>query len=49
MFSNIILGFTVLLFVIPFTYILVADFIDAATRIIKFTKPYVTLLISKLT
>ena len=48
MFSNIILGFIISLFVIPFTYIIVADLTDVAKRIVNFGKPYVTLLLNKL-
>jgi hypothetical protein len=48
MLENIIMGVVILLFAIPFIYIFVADFWDVVTRLMNFTKPYITLLINKL-
>lgn len=48
MLQNIILGFIILLFVIPFGYIIIYDIVDVAKRIINFTKLYIVLLINKL-
>lgn len=44
MFNTIILGFIILTFAIPFTYILIADIADVVKRVV----PYITILINKL-
>jgi hypothetical protein len=48
MFNTLILGLVILIFTTIFTYILVADILDVAKRLINISKPYVTLFVNKL-